>query len=76
VVLSHLHSFSKGLGYEVARVFTENFELHVLSTMHGSFPEAELPAGGTAGAGLSQPLCSTYEDAARCVRNLLEVDLG
>ena len=49
-----VYSFSKGLGNEVARVFTQNFPIHVLTTLHGSFPSAEF--GGGAEGGVSEAM--------------------
>ena len=68
-----LYSFSKGIGHEIARVFSVNFPLHVLTTMHGSFPRAdfdeEYPKAGVQnvleGDYPFQPLSSTFADAAR-----------
>lgn len=33
-----LYSFTKGVGHEITRVFSENCDIHVLTTLHGSFP--------------------------------------
>jgi hypothetical protein len=84
-----LYSFSKGLGHEIARCFSASHPIHVMTSMHGSFPSAEWhhsaqsPAVGTnpgvgvrEGDGLSQPLCSTYSEAAAVIRAMLEVDLA
>lgn len=86
-----LYCFSKGLGHEVARIFSVNHDISVMSSMHGSFPTAEWNAenrglGGDPGTnpgiglregdGLSQPLCSTYAEAAAVIRAMLEVDLA
>ena len=69
-----LYSFSKGLGHEIARVYTENNPLHVMTTMHGSFPRAdwdvEYPLEKEGSASMIpgdypfQPLSSTFADAA------------
>lgn len=83
-----IYSFSKGLGNEVARVFTKNHEITVLTTLHGSFPSAEFGQGtegsslsagevtAEQGDGLPQAICSTFEDAARAVRCCVEVPLS
>jgi hypothetical protein len=82
-----LYSFSKGLGHEIARVYTANNpQLHVLTTMHGSFPRAdfdeEYASASAAAAEVLpgdypfQPLSSTFADAARVIRRMLEVGCG
>ena len=56
-----------------------------MSTMHGSFPREDFDEEHAhlaktdprrAGDGLSQPLSSTFEDAARVIRRMIEVDLS
>ena len=83
-----IYSFSKGLGNEVARVFSKNHAIHVLTTLHGSFPSAYFGQGtegssvsagevtAEPGDGLPQAICSTFEDAARAVRCCVEVPLS
>jgi nucleoside-diphosphate-sugar epimerase len=66
-----LYSFSKGIGHEISRVFSANHPLHVLTTMHGSFPrgdfDEEYPQSAEVLEGdyPFQPLSSTFADAAR-----------
>jgi nucleoside-diphosphate-sugar epimerase len=81
-----IYSHTKGLGHEVSAVFAANHNLHVLTTLHGSFPAADFEErkaeGGRTngdaepGDGLPQAICSTFEDAARAVRACIEVPLG
>ena len=33
-----LYSFTKGVGHEITRVFALNHPIHILTTLHGSFP--------------------------------------
>ena len=66
-----LYSFSKGIGHEISRVFSANYPLHVLTTMHGSFPRADFDEEYPQSAEVLegdypfQPLSSTFADAAR-----------
>ena len=83
-----LYSFSKGVGHEISRVFSANSGLHVLCTLHGSFPDPTDGRGehGTAklntagewehGSGLPQPFCATFRDSAQAVRLCAEVPLA
>lgn len=60
------------LGNEVARVFTVNHAIYVLTTLHGSFPSAEFGRGAEGsmrssgevtaepGDGLPQAICSKF----------------
>ncbi len=68
-----LYALTKSLGQEVCRVFAEQHPIHVLTLLFSSFVEptpAHPPPAGM------NPFAVTFADAARGVRDALEVDLA
>jgi hypothetical protein len=85
-----LYSMTKGIGHEIARVFSANHPIHVLTTLHGSFPindgsgrfehgttkEVDEDGRWVHGSGLAQPFCATFPESADCVVRCVTVDLA
>lgn len=65
-----LYALSKGLGQEICKIFTENFDLTVLCFLFYNFRERNNPEKG-----MNHPFAVTWEDAAEAIRLGLDIDL-
>ena len=67
----NIYAITKSAGQEICRVFTENYPIHVLTTLFISFrpPEPEQKGQGI------NSFAVTFRDAAQAIKQALEVDL-
>ncbi len=68
---TNLYALSKGLGQEICKVFTENYDVHVLCFLFFSFRDHDAPEPGG-----NHPFAITWRDAAQAIRLGLTVDLA
>ena len=67
---TNLYALSKGLGQEVCKVFTENYDVHVLTFLFFNFRHHD-----EAEPGRDDPFAITWRDAAQAIRLGLTVEL-
>lgn len=68
----NVYTFTKALGQEVCRVFTEHHDIYVMTLMYGSFRDPDEEAEYAEGV---LPFIQTYPDGAEAIPRALSVDL-
>ena len=68
---TYLYALSKGVGQEICKVFTENYDVHVLTYLFYEFRHHDDPARRG-----DHPFAISWRDAAEAIRLGLSVDLA